>query len=559
VNATQLLANFDRLSDAPDAVPRMRRFILDLAVRGKLVGQDSSNQSAETFLGQRALSVRQSEEPWPLPRGWAWSSFEMLGQSIGGGTPSKTNADFWAGTIPWVSPKDMKVDLISDAQDHISEDAIAQSSAKLIPEGTLLMVVRGMILAHSFPTAIAARPVTINQDMKALVPFRDDIGRTLLLIAKGMAPSVLRLVQHSTHGTCKLLTDELFGLPLPIPPLAEQQRIVAKVDELMALCDRLEAAQAERESGRDRLVAASLNRLNQPVTDATALREDACFHFRHLPRLTTRVEHVQQFRRSVLTLAVHGRLVAQDSNDEPSSELLERIRAEKRQLAEGREKRRLKEPIEIDPSEVLGPLPDSWKWVTTEAVCQVIIDCPHSTPVFVPHGVACLDTNGFKNGALIPRKIWYVSEETYKERIRRLAPRSDDVVFAREGIVGESVIVPEGMKCCLGQRVMLFRPMPGVLSRYFSLSLSEPSSLARLLSLHKGIGAKHVNVADMRMALIAIPPTAEQHRIVAKVDELMAVCDRLEAQLTTTQTESRRLLEAVLHDALQDSPGTMLN
>ena len=86
------------------------------------------------------------------------------------------------------------------------------------------------------------------------------------------------------------------------------------------------------------------------------------------------------------------------------------------------------------------------------------------------------------------------------------------------------------------------------------LQLSELSSLTRLLSLHKGIGAKHVNVADMRRALIAVPPTAERHRIVAKVDELMTVCDRLEAQLTITQTESRRLLEAVLHEALEDRP-----
>jgi type I restriction enzyme, S subunit len=131
-----------------------------------------------------------------------------------------------------------------------------------------------------------------------------------------------------------------------------------------------------------------------------------------------------------------------------------------------------------------------------------------------------------------------------------MVPRGNDVVFAREGSVGASVIVPEGLKCCLGQRVMLFRLMAGVLPSYFSLALSEVSSLARLLTLHKCIGARHVNVADMRNDLIPLPPLAEQHRIVTKVDELMAVCDQLVAQLTTAQTERRRLLEAVLHDAL---------
>jgi type I restriction enzyme S subunit len=135
----------------------------------------------------------------------------------------------------------MKVDVITDTQDHISTSAVEQSAARLIPTGSLLMVVRGMILAHSFPIASTAVPVTINQDMKAIVPFRPDLIRFLVLPAKGLKPEVLRLVLRSTHGTCKLLTDDLFSLPIPIPPLAEQCRIVEKADELMAVCDRLEA------------------------------------------------------------------------------------------------------------------------------------------------------------------------------------------------------------------------------------------------------------------------------------------------------------------------------
>ncbi len=127
-------------------------------------------------------------------------------------------------------------------------------------------------------------------------------------------------------------------LPLPLPPLAEQHRIVAKVDELMALCDRLEAAQNKREQRRDRLVAASLNRINQPAPSAegeaaTAFREHARFHLDHLPRLTTRPEHIKSLRQTILNLAVRGKLVPQDPSDEPASELLKRIASARRPLA----------------------------------------------------------------------------------------------------------------------------------------------------------------------------------------------------------------------------------
>jgi type I restriction enzyme S subunit len=180
----------------------------------------------------------------------------------------------------------------------------------------------------------------------------------------------------------------------------------------------------------------------------------------------------------------------------------------------------------------------------------VIVDCPHSTPVFKPEGVVCIDTNSFKGGVILEHKLRYVSEESYVERVRRAIPKPGDVIFAREGSVGESVILPAGIRCCLGQRVMLFRLAKGLLPEYFQLAISEASSLGRLVALHKGIGAKHVNIGDMREALVPVPPTAEQHRIVARVYELMALCDQLETQLTAAQTEASRLLESVLHCAL---------
>jgi type I restriction enzyme S subunit len=258
-HAQFFIGHLPRLTTRPDQIKQLRQTILNLAVRGKLVPQDPNDEPAVEQIGTRRELRGFGVEPWQLPYGWTWSSFALIGETLGGGTPSKGSPEFWDGPIPWVSPKDMKVDVITDAQDHISAQAIEQSAARLIPAGSLLMVVRGMILAHSFPTATTSAPVAINQDMKAIVPFRPSILRYLLLTAKGLKPEVLRLVQHSTHGTCKLLTHELFSLPIPVAPLAEQHRIVAKVDELIAFCDQLEAGLITAQTEASRLLESVLH------------------------------------------------------------------------------------------------------------------------------------------------------------------------------------------------------------------------------------------------------------------------------------------------------------
>jgi type I restriction enzyme S subunit len=182
-------------------------------------------------------------------------SLPELATITGGSTPSKAVAEYWTGNIPWVSPKDMKVAIITDAQDHVSESAL-QGSLSLIPSGSLLMVVRGMILAHSFPVAQTAVPVTINQDMKALTPLVPEVLWFLTLICRGMKPEILGLVDRSTHGTCKMESPKIFGLSIPLPPLAEQARIVTRVNQLRSLCADLRQRLSARQTTQSHLAEA---------------------------------------------------------------------------------------------------------------------------------------------------------------------------------------------------------------------------------------------------------------------------------------------------------------
>ncbi|MCA9047415.1 MAG: restriction endonuclease subunit S, partial [Planctomycetaceae bacterium] len=257
----EFLQQFGTLAESPQGVPKLRELILELAVRGKLVEQDESDGDAadlhRAMLSQcselqlngaprkshTSIPVVDEVKPFKIPENWCWVSLGDFGVMLGGGTPSKRNLEFWDGEIPWVSPKDMKVPRIADAIDHVTPAGIENSSAKFIPVDALLMVVRGMILAHSFPVALSQRELAINQDMKALVLGEPRSGEYLLRACAGLRDHMLERVERSSHGTCRIDSDSVSSFPIPLPPLAEQHRIVAKVDELMGLCDRLEAVQ----------------------------------------------------------------------------------------------------------------------------------------------------------------------------------------------------------------------------------------------------------------------------------------------------------------------------
>ena len=231
----RIAGHFDTLFTTEESIAQLKQTILQLAVMGKLVPQDPNDEPASELL--KKIAARPHKHTLP---GWATISLGQLGDILGGATPSKSNAEYWTGNIPWVSPKDMKRNLITDAEDHVSEAAISNSSLKKIPPGSLLMVVRGMILAHSFPVAISECEVTINQDMKALV-IPPEIGAYLLTFMQAMKGAFVALVDRSSHGTCKLVSEKLWSYPVSLPPRAEQHRIVAKVDKLMALCDQLKS------------------------------------------------------------------------------------------------------------------------------------------------------------------------------------------------------------------------------------------------------------------------------------------------------------------------------
>ena len=539
-----LLQRFDRLVDHPDGILQLRRLILSLAIQGRLVERNPSDRPAAVSFPRLALAAVEPDDD-TYPAHWLRVPLRQMGEWRGGGTPSKSRPEFWQGKLPWVSPKDMKLLRISDAQDHISKAAVEDSAVRLIPEGSLLMVVRGMILARAFPVALTTREVTINQDMKALLPSEPDTTDFLLVALRAFEPVVLAAIERSTHGTCKLETETLHALATPVPPLAEQKRIVAKVDELMALCDRLEAQLHERDTRQAALARAALARFADAPTPANL---ELLFHgsFTITP---------VDLRKTILTLAVQGHLVPQDPDDEPADALLRRIDQRRTEMLKAGYPNRdeantqiRKQSTQVLP-DGLEPTAPGWSWATLIQASLLVADCHNKTAPYVDSGVRLLRTTNIRDGKLNLDQPKFVSPTTYERWSARCKPEPGDILITREAPMGEVCIIPEGMKVCLGQRMMMVRLVPGTMdSKFLLYSLMDPALMARVQDKPVGATVQHLRVGGVETLLTPIPPLAEQRRIVAKVDQLMALVDQWESQLATTRTISDNLLSALVSE-----------
>jgi type I restriction enzyme S subunit len=563
MNPAQLITHFDRISEAPDANPRLRRFILDLAVRGKLVEQDPNDEPASELLTRirmeraRLLTagkirkqellppLEEGETPFGLPESWMWI---RIGEVF----------DYDAGTKR--DPKELKPDLwLLELEDIEKDTSVVLTRLKVKDRDSLSTkaefrvgdILYGKLRPYLNKVVVAAEPGYSTTEIVAIRPFLPLCSAYCCLAFR--RPDFVEYVNRLGRGTKmpRLRTPDAVVAVFPLPPLAEQHRIVAKVDELMALCDRLEAAQKERECWRDRLAAASLQRLNQPV-DAPTFPEHARFHLRHLPRLTTRPKHIQQLRQTILNLAVRGQLVPQDPTDEPASKLLKRIRAEKARL----EKEGIIPRQQLSSSDLNGSAFEhaaKWEPVRFGDVCNLVTSGSRGWAEFYSDtGPKFIRAQNIRFGRLQLDDIARVNPPKKTEGTRTQISKGDLlIVITGAGVTNPALLDHEIGEAYVSQHVALIKPKDTGLSRWLLLCLMAPAAgRAQLVERAYGAGKPGLNLDNIRSLNIPLPPLAEQHRILAKVDELMTLCDRLEAQLTAAQTESRRLLEAVLHEAL---------
>jgi type I restriction enzyme S subunit len=329
----------------------------------------------------------------------------------------------------------------------------------------------------------------------------------------------------------------LTSVLIPLPPLAEQHRIVAKVDELMALCDRLEVARAEREEVRDRLTAASLARLNVP--DPDTFQDDARSALDTLQALTTRPDQIKQLRQTILNLAVRGKLVPQDMKEKATGNVALKITAKRR----GQIREAIEQPFD---------LPTGWAWRAVDTIADQVTDGEHATPPRITEPqVPLVTAKNVRDGFMDYAQTDWVSYATAEKAWGRCRPAVGDLLLVCVGATtGRLTVLREPRDMVLVRSVALIRPNRDVDPQYLERGIRSPVVQQQIWASVKAAAQPCLYINRIQSLLIPIPPLAEQRRIVAKVDELMALCDRLEAGLATGDDTRRRLLDALLAEAL---------
>jgi type I restriction enzyme S subunit len=346
----------------------------------------------------------------------------------------------------------------------------------------------------------------------------------------------------------------IYNLMVPLPSMEEQDRIIAKVDELMALCDRLEAAQREQETRREQLTASAHHHLNNGE-DAEELRTHIQFFIGHLPRLTKRPDQIKQLRQTILNLAVRGKLLPQDPNDESARIQLKRIQDEKLRMFKDGIIRKEHPVSAIAKDQAPFTIPDSWEWIRIGAA-SLFTD--YGTSVKSDHaenGVPVLKMGDIQEGKVLLGGQKKVSSQI--DDLPQLFLKRFDLLYNRTNsaeLVGKTGIYMGDDDSYTFASYLIRIRFQNELTNAVFINLAMNAQYFRttqiLPELQQQCGQANVNGTKLRSMLVPLAPLAEQHRIVAKVSELMALCDQSEASLTTAQTETSRLLESVLHAAL---------
>jgi|694.fasta_scaffold134284_2 type I restriction enzyme S subunit len=582
MNAERLLAQFERISEAPDAIARLRRFILDLAVRGKLVEQDPDEATppqdlyelrkqkdlaypVEGLRARKPITAIQPTELWfKFPHSWMLCRFDdalvivsgvTKGQRIPSGETSVDVPYLRVANVQrgWLDLNEVKS--ITVRASDVDRYRLADQDILMTEGGDWDKLGRAAIWRGEI-----TRCIHQNHIFRLRIPSDSILPEWVVLYANSDCGR--RFFEDSSKQTTNLASINLTQLrscPIPLPPLAEQHRIVAKVNELMALCDQLEAARQQREHGRERLVDATLQRLNQPAEDPASFRKDASFALQVLPSLTTTPAQIKQLRQTILNLAVRGKLVEQDPEDEPADDLLATISFER---VDSVKSRKMKSSRSVAPYDGDGEyeLPRGWTWSQLGSITAVedgaMCDGPFGSKLKTEHyisepGFAVVRLGNIGIGEFLWGKEGHITSEHF-ESLPGNHIRPGDLLIA--GLADPLV------RCCeapanLGPAVNkadCFRlRLHRLINRFFVCQfLNSPVAKSFAAEENHGMTRERINLGNAKSIPIPLPPLAEQHRIVAKVDELMALCDQLEQQLSQADQQRRRLLEAVLAEAL---------
>jgi type I restriction enzyme S subunit len=530
---------FSLFADAPDAVAKMRELVLQLAVRGKLTEQDHKESSQSQLALAEVFRIRvgrrdqpDSEDiPFPIPRNWGWVAVGDTMNMING---RAFKADEWSTN----GTRIIRIQNLNNETASFNHCKSEVDPKVHVRDGEFLISWSGTP-GTSFGAFIWNRGFAyLNQHI-----FRCELVDGVFVkefLRMTVNARLDEMISHAQGGVGlrHITKGKLEGIRLPLPPIAEQKRIVAKVDELMALCDRLEAQQQERETRHAALARASLSRFAEAPTPANL---DFLFHKSYaIPPA--------DLRKSILTLAVQGKLVPQDPNDEPAEELLRLITSQRVKLLGSASLRKTKPCREFTSDEAPYDVPETWGWTMLGEITDIGTgSTPSRTePSFWRDGTIPWITSGSTSRSPINEGDEFVTTAAVKAHRLCVYPVGTLLVALYGQGKTRGQVASLNIAATINQACAAVCVLEGIPSMqgYLKLLLEKQYDEMRLLAA--GGAQPNLNVQKIKELIVALPPLAEQRRIVAKVDQLMALVDQLETQLTASRATAARLLEALV-------------
>ena len=512
---------------------QLKNSILQMAVQGKLVPQDPNDEPASVLLERIRAEKEQlikegkikkeknpsiifrgadnlpyekvgknepiciaDEVPFDIPESWEWVRLGNIGDWGSGATPNRTTPEYYNGNIPWLKTGDLNDNYITDIPETITELALAKTSVRLNPIGSVLIAMYGATIGK---LGILKIPATTNQACCACVPFTDIYNEFLFYFL--MSQKVAFVKRGEGGAQPNISKEKIVSTLMPLPPVAEQKRIVEKL------------------------------RILQPYIDYYAVLEKSDI------KLTQ--SFPEKLKKSILQYAVQGKLVPQDPADEPASVLLERIRAEKEQLIkEGKIKRDKHESVifrrdnsyyeKVDgierciDDEIPFEIPASWAWTRLFSLCSNITDGEHKTPRRTAEyeGYYLLSARNIRDGHLSLEDVDYVDGKEYSLISKRCNPKRNNILISCSGSIGRVCLVPDDGNYVMVRSAAVAVPIL-VHSKYLMYALQSEIVQKQIKSKIKQAVQANLFQGEIRNLIIPVPPFDEQQRIVRKLDYLL--------------------------------------
>ncbi|HCO7933905.1 TPA: restriction endonuclease subunit S [Escherichia coli] len=556
-------------------IKKLRELILELAVRGKLVPQDPNDEPASELLkriaAEKAELVKQGkikkqkplpeiseeEKPFELPQGWEWVRLGDFTNIIRGITfPGNEKSQFQApGKIACLRTANVQEQIDWDDLIYISDSFVKRDDQYLQEHDIVMSMANSRELVGK--VALASLPdnskFTFGGFLSVLRPLVvNEIYLMALLRCETYKSQLIESASQTTN-IANISLAKLNPLPVCIPPAKEQIHIVKKMNELMSLCDQLEQQSLTSLDAHQQLVETLLGTLTDSQ-NAEELAENWARISEHFDTLFTTEASVDALKQTILQLAVMGKLVPQDPNDEPASELLKRIAQEKAQLVKEGKIRKQKPLPPISDEEKPFELPDGWEYIYLNDICSLITDGTHQTPKYTTEGRPFISAQCVKPFKFMPENCRYVSEEDHNLYIKNRNPEQQDILLSRVGAgIGECAVIDTDLEFSIYVSTALIKPVKKYInSQYICIWLNSP--IGRLFSSNytygKGVSQGNLNLSLIRTFVISLPPYLEQQLIVDKTLEYLEICEKLKFRIQSAKQTQLHLADALTDAAI---------